>query len=140
MAQRHAESASRIAALAVRSLEALHLAVCGVAPAGVRAWRDGSTLLLVLRPQEGGSVGLDYEALPVLIAEAVRARTGAALHDGRWRSEPGLGIEVFVFGLPEPSPAAGAPAHRAPAWQRWSPVPAGNVAAAAGPRRAAPLR
>ena len=134
MAQRHAESASRIAALAVRVLEALYLVVCGEPPAGARAWRDGSMLLLVLRPGEHGAEGLECEAVPALIAEAVRTRTGAQLRDGRWRREPGLGIEMFVFRLPAPAGSLDAVARRVPAWQRWSPVPSLEVAAA-GHRR-----
>jgi hypothetical protein len=127
MAHRPADSASRIAVLAVRALEALYVAVCGEPPAGARAWRDGSTLLLVLKPAQAGAAGLDCETVPVLIAEAVRSRTGAALQDGRWRSEPSLGIEMFVFRLPSPAQAQ---TLRVPSWQRWSPLPTGEIAPA----------
>ena len=110
MAPRAQESSARLAALAARALEALYAAVCGEPPIGARAWRDGSTLLLVLAPGENGACGLECEALPALIADAVRTRTGAQLRDGRWRSEPELGIEMFVFRLP-------APVDPPPAWK-----------------------
>ena len=125
MARGQADGSWRIAALAARTLEALYVAACGEPPRGARAWRDGSTLLLVLRPGEHGAAVLECERLPALIAQAVRARSGAELRDGRWRSEPELGIEIFVFGLPACGRVRGdaAAPRRAPTWRRWSPVP-----------------
>ena len=109
---------------ATRALEAHYLAACGEQPRGTRAWRDGSNLLLVLRPAGGHAAGLDCSTLPARIAESVRTRTGCELRDGRWRSEPELGIELFVFGLPGPQPLDGAPSRGASSAARWSPAPA----------------
>ncbi len=117
MAQRQSDGSSRIALLATRALEAYYLAACGEPPRGARAWRDGSHLLLVLRPGPGGTA-LDCETLPARITESVRVCSGRELRDGRWSSEPELGIEMFVFDLPAPARAEGAPSRRVPAWQR----------------------
>jgi hypothetical protein len=134
MARRQSDDPSSIAGLATRALEACYLAACGEPPRGARAWRDGSNLLLVLRPGPGGAAALDCETLPARIAESVRVCSGRDLRDGRWRSEPELGIEMFVFGLPAPARDDGAPFRRVPAWQRWSPVPVDDLAPA-GRRR-----
>ena len=91
--------------VATRALEAHYLSAFGEPPRGARAWRDGSNLLLVLRPGADQEAGLDCSALPARIAESVRMRTGCELHGGRWRSEPELGIEMFVFSLPDPKQA-----------------------------------
>ncbi len=112
MAQRHTDGSSRIAVLATRALEAHYLAAFGEPAHGARAWRDGSNLLLVLRPARGQAAGLDCATLPARIAESVRQRTGRTLRDGRWRSEPGLGLEMFVFGLPLPERAEAPPLRR----------------------------
>jgi len=114
MAQRHTDGSSRIAVLATRALEAQYLAACGEPPRGARAFRDGSNLLLVLRPSPGAADGLECETLPARIAESVRQRTGRTLRDGRWRSEPELGIEIFVFGLPLPGRGGAVPLRRSP--------------------------
>ena len=120
MAQRQTDGSPHIAALATRALEAQYLAACGEPPRGARAFRDGSHLLLVLRPGPSGADGLDCEALPSRIAESVRLRTGRELRDGRWRSEPRLGIEMFVFGLPLRGRAGPVALHRSPRSQRRS--------------------
>ena len=112
MARRQTDSSARIAALATRALEAHYLAECGEPPRGAVAFRDGSNLLLVLRPGPGGADGLECETLPARVAESVRLRSGRALRDGRWRSEPGAGIEMFVFALPAPARADPVPADR----------------------------
>ena len=109
--------------LATRALEAHYLAECGEPPRGARALRDGSNLLLVLRPGPGGADGLECETVPAHIAEAVRLRCGGELRGGRWRSEPDLGIEMFVFALPVPGCADAAPVRRSPRSQRRSGVP-----------------
>ena len=109
--------------VATRALEAHYLSAFGEPPRGARAWRDGSNLLLVLRPGADQEAGLDCSALPARIAESVRMRTGCELHGGRWRSEPELGIEMFVFSLPAPETVEAVLSLGAPAAAGWSPVP-----------------
>ena len=122
MAQGETDGSSRIAVLATRALEGHYLAACGEPPRGARAFRDGSNLLLVLRPGPDGAGGLECETLPARIAESVLLRTGRELRDGRWRSEPELGIEMFVFGLPVPARAEAVPSRPSPRSQRWLPA------------------
>jgi hypothetical protein len=123
MAHRQLDIWSRIGALATRALEAHYLAACGEPSRGARAWRDGSHLLLVLRPGPGEAAGLDCATLPARVTESVRIRTGCELRDGRWRSDPELGIEIFVFRLPAPAPVDAVPSRGGPAAARRSIVP-----------------
>jgi hypothetical protein len=122
MARVRPDAFSRAGAAAVQALEALCGAVCGEPPAAVRAWRDGDALLLVLQPGERGLGGLDCGDLPGLVAQAVRARTGCELLDGRHHSDPDMGAELLVFRLPHAARA------RASAWRRWSPLPLERMA------------
>jgi hypothetical protein len=122
MAQGHTDGSSRIAVLATRALESQYLAACGEPPRGARAFCDGPNLLLVLRPGDGGVDRLECETLPRRITESVRQRTGRTLRDGRWRSEPELGIEMFVFGLPLPERAEAATLRRSPTSKRRLPL------------------
>lgn len=131
MAPEPPDSPAVVGALAAHTLEDLYASVCGEPPLGAHAWRDGATLLLVLAPGEGAAPLPDYAALPAQIAAAVRARTGCELRGGRWSSDRELGLEMFVFRLPSASGARArggeAADRRVPAWQRWSPVPAGGL-------------
>ena len=79
MAQRQTDSFSLLGMLATRALESQYLTACGEPPRGVRAFRDGPNLLLVLRPGPGGGNGFECETVPAHIAESVRLRCGREL-------------------------------------------------------------
>jgi len=162
-----------VGAFAAGVLEDLYTAVYGERPVGVRTWCDRGSLLMLLRlagpapfdalPRERGGT-LPYEAIPELVATAVRVQTGCELAVGSWSVEADLGLVMFVFRLPiesrsgspteqpgvvavRPSPKAEPPRERAsrrttaraPSWRAWSPVPPGGVVgehdAPAEPRR-----
>ena len=97
-------------------LEDLYAVVHGERPVGVRAWCDDGALLMLLRlagpmPFTGGQREhpgkLPYEAIPELVAAAVRLQTGCELAVGSWSVESDLGLVTFVFRLP-PEPLAAA--------------------------------
>ena len=88
-------------------LEDLYGLVYGERPVGVRAWCDGSALLMVVRlagPLESEQAELaamvPCEGIPELVVAAVRAQTGWALAVGSWSVEADLGLVMFVFRLP----------------------------------------
>jgi hypothetical protein len=154
-----------VGAFAAGVLEDLYAAVYGERPVGVRTWCDRGSLLMLLRlagpapfggvPREHGGT-LPYEAIPELVATAVRVQTGCELTVGSWSVEADLGLVMFVFRLPAARPGV-APATatpkdeparergprrktaRVPSWHAWSPVPPGGVVgehdATAGRRR-----
>jgi hypothetical protein len=147
----------RVGAFAACVLEDLYAVIYGERPVGVRTWCDGGALLMLLRlagptpfdgeqHEQGG--GLPYEAIPELIAAAVRVQTGCELAVGSWSVETELGLVMFVFRLPleplaaqqipqpdlsalaatpKPDGANGRSANwktmRVPSWRTWSPVP-----------------
>jgi hypothetical protein len=148
-----------VGAFAAGVLEDLYAAVYGERPVGVRTWCDRDSLLMLLRlagPAPFGGVArehggtLPYEAIPELVATAVRVQTGCELAVGSWSVEADLGLVMFVFRLPA-EPLAGSPAEqpliaaatptseplrergsrrttaRVPSWRAWSPVPPGGV-------------
>jgi hypothetical protein len=151
-----------VGAFAAGVLEDLYAAVYGERPVGVRSWCDRDSLLMLLRlagpapfggvPREHGGT-LPYEAIPELVATAVRVQTGCELAVGSWSVEADLGLVMFVFRLPA-EPLAGSPAEqprvvaatatpkaepvrerasrrttaRVPSWRAWSPLPPGGVA------------
>jgi hypothetical protein len=149
-----------VGAFAAGVLEDLYAAVYGERPVGVRTWCDRGSLLMLLRlagpapfdagPRERGGT-LPYEAIPELVATAVRVQTGCELAVGSWSVEADLGLVMFVFRLPieslsgSPSeqapvvagrrspkePARGRASRRTtasvPSWRSWSPVPPGGV-------------
>jgi hypothetical protein len=151
----------RVGAFAACVLEDLYAVIYGERPVGVRAWCDGGALLMLLRlagptpfdgEQREPAGGLPYEAIPLLIAAAVRAQTGCELAVGSWSVEAELGLVMFVFRLPvepvaapqipephlsalarTPRPetahgrAASSKTTRAPSWRTWSPVPHGGL-------------
>jgi hypothetical protein len=146
----------RVGAFAASVLEDLYAVVHGERPVGVRAWCDDGALLMLLRlagPMPFGGAQrehqgkLPYEAIPELVAAAVRLQTGWELAVGSWSVESELGLVTFVFRLPpEPldgprfpragvaptsKPAGGSrrDSARVPAWRRWSPVPQDGVVA-----------
>lgn len=133
----------RVGAVAARALEDIYAVVFRSRPEGVRAWSDGTALLVVMRLAEAGepleSAALD--ALPALVATAVLARTGWQLAAGRATVEDGLGLVLLVYVLPEEAPTTrppydaelglGAHAERrapehVPSWRNWTPVPVGG--------------
>ena len=150
-----------VGAFAAGVLEDLYAAVYGERPVGVRTWCDRGSLLMLLRlagpapfggvPREHGGT-LPYEAIPELVATAVRVQTGCELAVGSWSVEADLGLVMFVFRLPV-APLAGSPTWRpgvvaadaapkteparergprrttarVPSWRAWSPVPPGGV-------------
>jgi hypothetical protein len=154
-------TSERVGAFAACVLEDLYTAVYGERPVGVRVWCDGGALLMLLRlagptpfggeqREPGGR--LPYDAIPELIAAAVRVQTGCELAVGSWSVEADLGLVMFVFRLPlqpvasprkaehgvtaigEPPEgettcgrAPNWPAARVPSWRSWSPVPHGGV-------------
>jgi hypothetical protein len=152
-----------VGAFAAGVLEDLYAAVYGERPVGVRSWCDRDSLLMLLLrlagpapfggvPREHGGT-LPYEAIPELVATAVRVQTGCELAVGSWSVEADLGLVMFVFRLPA-EPLAGSPAEqprvvaatatpkaepvrerasrrttaRVPSWRAWSPLPPGGVA------------
>jgi hypothetical protein len=146
-----------VGAFAAGVLEDLYAAVYGERPVGVRTWCDRGSLLMLLRlagpapfagvPRERGGT-LPYEAIPELVATAVRVQTGCELAVGSWCVEADLGLVMFVFRLPieslsgspteqtgvvagRPSPKAERASRRTtarvPSWRAWSPVPPGGV-------------
>lgn len=141
-----------VGAFAAGVLEDLYAAVYGERPVGVRTWCDRGSLLMLLRlagpapfdalPRERGGT-LPYEAIPELVATAVRVQTGCELAVGSWSVEADLGLVMFVFRLPiEQTPVVAGrrspkePARerasrrttaRVPSWRAWSPVPPGGV-------------
>ena len=149
-----------VGAFAAGVLEDLYAAVYGERPVGVRTWCDRGSLLMLLRlagpapfdalPRERGGT-LPYEAIPELVATAVRVQTGCELAVGSWSVEADLGLVMFVFRLPiellsgspsEQTPVVAGkrspkePARerasrrttaRMPSWRAWSPVPPGGV-------------
>jgi hypothetical protein len=144
----------RVGAFAASVLADLYAVVHGERPVGVRAWCDDGALLMLLRlagpmPFTGGQRAhpgkLPYEAIPELVAAAVRLQTGCELAVGSWSVESDLGLVTFVFRLPpEPldgsrlpqagvaatsKPAGGSRPRtaRVPSWRRWSPVPQDGV-------------
>jgi hypothetical protein len=146
----------RVGAFAASVLANLYAVVHGERPVGVRAWCDDGALLMLLRlagpmpfsdPQREHPGKLPYEAIPALVAAAVRLQTGWELTVGSWSVESDLGLVTFVFRLPpEPldgprlpqpratpssKPAGGSRRQTAtvPAWRRWSPVPQDGVVA-----------
>jgi hypothetical protein len=154
-------SSERVGAFAACVLEDLYSVVYGERPVGVRTWCDGGALLMMLRlagptpfggeqREPGGR--LPYDAIPELIAAAVRVQTGCELAVGSWNVEAELGLVMFVFRLPqeavasprsgqhavsaiggtaEREPARGHAANRqaarVPSWRTWSPVPHGGA-------------
>jgi hypothetical protein len=149
---RNGADVERVGAFAAQVLEDLYGLVYGEPPVGVRAWCDGSALLMVVRlagPSDGSPADLGAmmpcEGIPELVTAAVRAQTGWELAVGSWSVETDLGLVMFVFRLPDDPPQrprmpeAGAPhatrgeleARRAvrwhethvPSWRAWSPVP-----------------
>ncbi len=149
-----------VGAFAAGVLEDLYAAVYGERPVGVRTWCDRDSLLMLLRlagPAPFGGVArehgatLPYEAIPELVATAVRVQTGCELAVGSWSVEADLGLVMFVFRLPAAPPLAGSAAEpplvaaaapapeprsergsrrataRVPSWRAWSPVPPGGV-------------
>ena len=143
-----------VGAFAAGVLEDLYAAVYGERPVGVRSWCDRDSLLMLLRlagpapfggvPREHGGT-LPYEAIPELVATAVRVQTGCELAVGSWSVEADLGLVMFVFRLPaEPPRVVAATASpkvepvrerasrrttaRVPSWRAWSPLPPGGVA------------
>jgi hypothetical protein len=147
-----------VGGLAAQVLEDLYGLVYGERPVGVRAWYDGTALLLVVRlagpaDADQAEIGtmLPSEGIPELVATAVRAQTGWDLSVGSWSVEADLGLVMFVFRVPDDPPErpraadVGAPAlatsaevearrsvrwqtSHLPAWRAWSPVPSGAVA------------
>jgi hypothetical protein len=137
-----------IGAFAAGVMEDLYAAVYGERPVGVRTWCDRGSLLMLLRlagPAPFGGVPrgrggtLPYEAIPELVATAVRVQTGCELAVGSWSVEADLGLVMFVFRLPV-VPATATPTTeparergprrtkaRVPSWRTWSPVPPGGV-------------
>jgi SAM-dependent methyltransferase len=116
----HASDVERIGAFAAQVLEDLYLLVYGERPVGVRAWCDGSALLMVVRlpgpldedGEEPGSM-LPCEGVPEVVAAAVRAQTGWRLAIGSWSVEADLGLVMIVFRVPgDPAERARARAHR----------------------------
>src|SRR6185437_3241491 len=80
-----------VGAFAAQVLEDLYGLVYGERTVGVRAWCDGSALLMVVRlagplDSEHAEVGtmLPCEGIPELVAAAVRAQTGWELAIGSW--------------------------------------------------------
>ena len=80
-------SGERVGAFAACVLEDLYAVVYGERPVGVRAWCDDGALLMLLRlagpmPFTGGQREhpgkLPYEAIPELVAAAVRCRPAAS--------------------------------------------------------------
>ena len=140
--------AEGVGAFAAGVLEDLYAAVYGERPVGVRTWCDRGSLLMLLRlagpapfggvPREHGGT-LPYEAIPELVATAVRVQTGCELAVGSWSVEADLGLVMFVFRLPV-APAGATPTTgparqraprptpaRVPSWRSWSPLPPGGV-------------
>jgi len=147
-----------VGAFAAGVLEDLYAAVYGERPVGVRTWYDRDSLLMLLRLPGPAPFGgrrelagtLPYEAIPELVAAAVRVQTGCELAVGSWSVEADLGLVMFVFRLPAKA-LAGSPAERprvaaaadapkaepprergtrrkaarVPSWRAWSPVPPG---------------
>jgi hypothetical protein len=147
----------RVGAFAASVLADLYAVVLGERPVGVRAWCDDGALLMLLRlagptpfadaaREQGGK--LPYEAIPELVAAAVRVQTGWELTLGSWSVEAELGLVTFVFRLPleplaypripppagvttaaKPKPARGSrrQSARVPSWRTWSPLPQDGV-------------
>ena len=152
-----------VGSFAAQVLEDLYGLVYGERPVGVRAWCDGSALLMVVRlagPLE--SEQAEYgamapcEGIPELVVAAVRAQTGWEMAVGSWSVEADLGLVMFVFRLPDDPPrrarvpepggavlttSAELDARRAvhwqvthiPSWRAWSPVPSLGVGPGGGP-------
>ena len=155
----------RIGTFAARVLEDLYAVVYGERPVGVRVWCDGSALLMVLRlagSSEDGATepgtALPCEAIPELVATAVREQLGWDLSVGSAGVEAELGLVMLVFRLPETAPeqpqlepaamtavaAAGErdgrrlprwQALHTPSWRSWTPVPPSGVVPAPERRR-----
>jgi hypothetical protein len=156
-AVRQSSDGERVGAFAARVLDDLYALIYGERPVGVRVWCDGSALLMLVRlagpvdetPAEVG-VMLPSEAIPELVATAVRAQTGWDLAIGSWSVEADLGLVMFVFRLPDEPPvqsrypepelselaggdeldirrAARWGTTHIPSWRAWSPVPRGGV-------------
>lgn len=149
--------AERVGAFAARVLDDLYALVYGERPVDVRVWCDGSAMLMLVRlagPVDGDQAEpgpmLPSEAIPELVATAVRAQTGWELAIGSWSVETELGLVMFVFRLPDEAPAelrfpelelselassdeldvrraARWGAAHVPSWRAWSPVPRGGV-------------
>jgi len=159
---RHGFDVERVGAFAAQVLEDLYGLVYGERPVGVRAWCDGSALLMVVRlaglnDSDQAELGamLPCEGIPELVAAAVRAQTGWELALGSWSVEAEFGLVMFVFRLPDDPPerarvpepggavlttsaelesrrAVRCQAAHIPSWRAWSPVP-GRGAAGGGP-------
>jgi hypothetical protein len=153
---------ARIGRFAADVLEDLYAVVYGERPVGVNLWCDSSALLMVLRLagpadiEEPPLVGaLPCDAIPELVATAVRAQTGWELAVGSSSVEADLGLAMFVFRIPPGGPPAtrlawrgartlddgepgkrrggGLAATHVPSWRSWSPVPSGGVMPACDP-------
>ncbi len=147
----------RVGAFAASVLEDLYAVVHGERPVGVRAWCDDGALLILLAlagptpfvgAQREQGDRLPYEAIPELVAAAVRVQTGWELTLGSWSVEAELGLVTFVFRLPleplagprvtqpplaaiaatpKPERASRRQGAGAPSWRAWSPLPQDGV-------------
>jgi len=164
-ARRHTSDVEVVGAFATQVLEDLYGLVYGERPAGVRAWCDGSALLMVvhlagpLEPEQS-EIGtlVPCEGIPELVVAAVRAQTGWELAIGSGSVEPELGLVMFVFRLPDDPPqrpripepggalvttsielesrrASHWQSAHIPSWRAWSPVPGHGDDAGGGERR-----
>jgi hypothetical protein len=112
----------RVGAFAAAVLEDLYTAVYGERPVGVRSWCDDGALVLLLRlagpapfgePREESGT-FPCEAIPELLATAVRVQAGRELGAGGFNMDLELGLVTFVFRLPPD--AGGEHADAAPSW------------------------
>lgn len=110
-----------VEAVALDILDTVFVRVTGVAPRALRAYGDGDALLLLLRFDPAllerpsmstvePLVDIAFMALPTLIADAVRERTGRGFLPGNLTVCAERGLAVFGFTvLDEQSAAAGRP-------------------------------
>ena len=98
----------RVGAFAASVLENLYTAVYGERPVGVRSWCDDGALVLLLRlagpapfgePREESGT-FPCEAIPELLATAVRVQAGRELGAGSFNVDLELGLVTFVFHIP----------------------------------------
>jgi len=112
----------RIGAFAAAVLEDLYTAVYGERPVGVRSWCDDGALVLLLRlagpapfaEPRAEPAAFPCEAIPELLATAVRVQAGRELGAGSFNTDRELGLVTFIFRLPPQ--AGGERAGAAPSW------------------------
>jgi len=94
---------------AADALATLYAALAGSSPLSVRAYHDDDAMLVLLRFDARAALGAGEEeeppieialmAMPDLVADAVRRRTGHALEPGSLSVSAPRGLALFTFTL-----------------------------------------